>query len=175
KLQFVLLMQGTPGTDKSDKGGELDGGNVGDGSLPKSIPTAYNMTFVGLGAQKDYTAHGENTALHFRDNSGGRWYNSAFMDFGGAEALIEGGTASPNSANTSGERAGTAYVQNGHCSVTTATVCTTSAGCPAPEVCVIDQKGPNSTFELELQNNTFYCIRRQQDLMSGTFPVGGPR
>jgi len=176
KLQFILLMQGTPGTDKSDKGGELDGGNVGDASLPKSIPTVYNATFVGLGAQKDYTAHGENTAMHFRDNSGGRWYNSAYMDFGGAEALIEGGTATSNSANTSGERAGTPYVINtGHCSVTAATVCTSNAGCVAPEVCVIDQKGPASTFELELQNNTFYCIRRQQDLLSGTFPVGGPR
>jgi hypothetical protein len=176
KLQFILLMQGTPGTDKSDKGGELDGGNVGDASLPKSIPTVYNATFVGLGAQKDYTAHGENTALHFRDNSGGRWYNSAFMDFGGAEALIEGGTASSNSANTSGERAGTAYVLNqGHCSVTTATVCTATPQCPIGEVCVNDQKGPASTFELELQNNSFYCIRRQQDLLSGTFPPGGPR
>ena len=175
KLQFVLLMQGTPGTDKSDKGGELDGGNVGDGSLPKAIPTVYNATYVGLGAQKNFTAFGENTALHFRDNSGGRWYNSAFMDFGGAEALIEGGTASPNSANTSGERAGTAYVQNGHCSVTTATVCSSNAGCPAAEVCVIDQKGPASTFELELQDNTFYCIHRQESLLAGGFPAGGPR
>jgi hypothetical protein len=176
KLQFVLLQQGTPGADKSDKGGELDGGNVGDGSFPRAIPTVYNTTYVGLGAQKNYTARGENTALHFRDNSGGRWYNSAFLDFGGAEALIEGGTASSNSANTSGERSGAAYTANsGHCSVTTATVCTTSAGCPGGEVCVLDYRGPASTFELELQDNTFYCIRRQQDLLGGGFPAGGPR
>ncbi len=175
KVQFIALFQGTPGTDKSDKGGELDGGNVGDGSLPRAIPTVYNTTYVGLGAQKNFTAFGENTALHFRDNSGGRWYNSAFLDFGGAEALIEGGTASPNSANTAGERAGTAYVVNtGHCSVTTATVCTTTAQCLAGEVCVNDQKGPASTFELELEDNTFYCIHRQESLLGGGFPVGSP-
>jgi hypothetical protein len=176
KLQFIFLLQGTPGSDKSDKGGELDGGNGGDGSLPKAIPTVYNTTYVGLGGQKNYTAHNENTVVHFRDNSGGRWYNSAFLDFGGAEALIEGGTASPNSANTSGERSGAPYTPNsGHCSVTTGTVCTTNAQCPAGEVCVLDYRGPASTFELELEDNTFWCIRRQEDLGTGTFPVGGPR
>ncbi|HKQ96571.1 MAG TPA: hypothetical protein VJV75_01720 [Candidatus Polarisedimenticolia bacterium] len=185
KAQFVLLVQGRPGTDKSDKGGELDGGNVGDASLPRSIPTVYNTTFVGLGtgigAGLDFTGRGENTALHFRDNSGGRWYNSAFLEFGGAEALIEGGTASSNSAGTSGERSGAAYVVNtGHCSVTATIVCTADAQCqppatPGPEICVLDQRGPASTFELELEDDTFYCIRRQEDLRTGTFPVGGPR
>lgn len=185
KAQFVLLVQGRPGTDKSDKGGELDGGNVGDGSLPRAIPTVYNTTFVGLGTGigpgLDYTGRGENTPLHFRDNSGGRWYNSAFLEFGGAEALIEGGTASSNSANTSGERSGAAYVANsGHCSITTSIVCTADAQCqppatPGPEACVLDYRAPASTFELELQDNTFYCIRRQEDLRTGTFPAGGPR
>ncbi|HUD71921.1 MAG TPA: hypothetical protein VMQ62_08145, partial [Dongiaceae bacterium] len=185
KAQFVLLVQGRPGSDKSDKGGELDGGNVGDGSLPKSIPTVYNTTFVGLGtgigAGLDFTGRGENTVLHFRDNSGGRWYNSAFLEFGGAEALIEGGSASGNSAVTSGERAGTAYTPNtGHCSITTAIVCANDTQCqppatPGPEVCVLDYRGPASAFELELQDNTFYCIRRQEDLRTGTFPIGGPR
>jgi hypothetical protein len=176
KIQFVLEMQGTPGTDKSDKGGELDGGNGGDASQPRAIPTVFNTTFVGLGAQKNYTGRGENTALHFRDNSGGLWYNSAFLDFGGAEALIEGGTVTSNSANTSGERSGTANPSpSGNCSVTTGTVCTTNANCPVAEVCVLHYKGPASPFQLELEDNTFYCIRRQEDLALPNFPVGGDR
>jgi hypothetical protein len=185
KVQFVLQLQGSPGTDKSDKGGELDGGNGGDASQPRAIPTIYNTTFVGHGRQKwnatDYTGIGENTVLHWRDNTGGRWYNSAFLDFGGAEALIEGGTVTSNSANTSGERSGAPYTPNsGNCSVTTSIACTGDAQCqppatPAPEVCVLHYRGPASTFQLELEDNTFYCIRRQELLLTGTFPPGGPR
>ncbi|HZN04150.1 MAG TPA: hypothetical protein VFD06_11265 [Candidatus Polarisedimenticolia bacterium] len=181
KVQFVLQLQGTPGTDKSDKGGELDGGNGGDASQPRAIPTVYNTTFVGHGGQKDYTGHGENTVLHFRDNSGGRWYNSAFLDFGGAEALIEAGTVLGPSANTSRERSETAYATGGNCSVTTSIACTTDAPCqppatPGPEVCVQHYRGPASTFQLELEDNTFYCIRRQEDLAGvAPFPPGGDR
>ncbi|MEK7283164.1 MAG: hypothetical protein AAB249_05090, partial [Acidobacteriota bacterium] len=177
KIQFVLAVQGTPGTDKSDKGGELDGGNVGDGSQPRAIPTIYNATFVGLGQKPTYTDKLTNTALHFRDNAGGRWYNSAFLDFGGAEALIEGGTATSNSANTSGERSGAAYTANtGNCSVTTGTACANDAACPAGEVCVLHYRGPASAFELELQDNTFWCIGRQELLADpAPYPAGGDR
>jgi hypothetical protein len=182
KVQFAFLVQGTPGTDKSDKGGELDGGNVGDGSLPRAIPTVYNTTFVGNGAQKNYTAHGENTVLHFRDNSGGLWYNSAFLDFGGAEALIEGAVGAPIGANTSSERATTAnnLPGTGFCSITTSIPCSGDAQCqppvtPGPEVCVIFYKGPASSFQLEVEDNTFWCIRRQEDLALPNFPVGGDR
>ena len=85
--QYLLLVQGTPGPDKSDKGGENDGGNNPDGSQPFAVPTFYNTTFVGLGGQKAYTNSLMDTALHFRDNAGGRYYNSLFMDFGGATML----------------------------------------------------------------------------------------
>jgi hypothetical protein len=176
KAQFVFVVQGTPGSDKSDKGGELDGGNAGDGSQPRAVPTIYNATFVGLG-QKEYTDKSFNTALHFRDNAGGRWYNSAFLDFGGAEALIEGGTASPTSANTSGERTLAAYTPaTGNCSVTAATVCDDALDCPVGETCVLHYRGPDSDFDLELQDDAFWCIGRQE-LLAGAapFPPGGDR
>jgi hypothetical protein len=175
KVQYAFVMQGTPGTDKSDKGGEWDGGNSPDGSQPRAIPTVYNATMVGHG-QKNFTLSTENTALHFRDNAGGRVYNSAFLDFGGATVLIEGGTASSNSTNTSGERSGAAYAaSSGNCSVTTGTTCTVDANCPGGEVCVLHYRGPGSTFELELEDNTFWCIKRQELLAGPSFPVGGDR
>jgi hypothetical protein len=102
---------------------------------------------VGLG-QKAYTNKGLNTALHFRDNAGGRWYNSFFADFGGAPLCIEGGTASTGgtcaSSNTSGQRSSTAYVPDG-----------------------LLYQAPPSSFELELQNNQFWCFGN-----GGTVPVG---
>jgi len=47
----------------------------------------YNITMVGHGK---ITNRYRNTALNYRDGTGGRWYNSLFLDFGGAIALIEG-------------------------------------------------------------------------------------
>jgi hypothetical protein len=137
KIQFAMIMQGTPGSDKSDKGAEMDGGNGPDGSLPMSIPTYYNVTFIGLG-QKTYTDKGLNTAVIFRDNSGGRYYNSFFADFGGSAVCIEGGNlpgGSDTASLTSGERSITPYVIDG-----------------------VFYKGPASTFQLELQDNDYWCF-----------------
>jgi hypothetical protein len=134
KVQFAVVLQGTPGTDKSDKGGEHDGGNAPDGSQPFSIPTFYNVTSIGLG-QKAYTDKIRNTALHFRDAAGGRYYNSAFLDFGGATMLVEGAGTSCTGANTSTQKATTDYVPDG-----------------------VLYRAPDSDFQLELQDNTFYCF-----------------
>ncbi len=145
KVQFYFAMQGIPGlTDKSDKGGEHDGGNVGDGSLPFAIPTIYNATYVGLG-QKTYTGKALNTGIHFRDNAGGRYYNSLFADFGGAPFLIEGGNTGGSSTAplTSGSRSITAYTIDAF------------------------QQGPPSTFQLELEDNAFWCFGN-----GGTVPTG---
>jgi hypothetical protein len=68
----------------------LDGATTGDSRQPSSIGTVYNATMVGLGKDTGL----KNAALHFRDGTGGRFYNSVFMDFGGACALIEGDPAS---------------------------------------------------------------------------------
>jgi len=121
RAQFILNMQGTPGADKGDKGGEHDGGNGPDSSQPRAIPTIYNATYIGLGAQKAFTSASTNTVLHMRDNAGGRYYNSFFADFGGAAVLIEGGrtgcttsirtaraTASSNWPTTTGTASATA-------------------------------------------------------------------
>ena len=137
KVQFYFVMQGLPGTDKSDKGGEHDGGNSPDGSQPFAIPTIYNATYIGQGAQKNYTDASKNTAIVFRDNAGGRYYNSFFADFGGAAYIIEGGNTGGGTAtdpNTSGERATTAYAFDQW------------------------QIGPGSDFQLELQDNCWWCI-----------------
>lgn len=142
KLQFVFVMQSIPGTDKSDKGGEHDGGNAPDASLPLTIPTFYNATYVGHG-QKAFTDAAKNTAIHFRDNAGGRYYNSLFADFAGAPFLIEGSGANPTDVNTSGERAITAYSQDAF------------------------QTGPDSDFQLELQDNEFWCFGN-----GGAVPTG---
>jgi hypothetical protein len=100
KGQFWLTVQGplSGGPDVSDKGAEMDGATTGDGRQPSSIGTVYNATYVGLGANL------KNAALHFRDGSGGRYYNSLFLNFGGACALIEGlpTQSSHNSAKMTG-------------------------------------------------------------------------
>jgi hypothetical protein len=140
KVQYALVLQGDNcGADKADKGGELDGGNNPDGSQPLAIPTLYNVTMVGHGGavSASYTGKALNTALHFRDNAGGRWYNSAFLDFGGSAACIEGATSpgSPTGSNTSGQRATTAYTPDGEI-----------------------YQSPSSAFQLEGQDNTFWCF-----------------
>lgn len=145
KAQFVFVMQGTPGTDKSDKGAEQDGGNNPDGSQPFAIPTLYNMTLVGLG-QKGYTDKLKNTGLHFRDNAGGRHYNGFLADFGGATLCIEGGSTggSATGPNTSGERSVTNYTPDGSF-----------------------YRDPDSDFQLELQDNAFWCFGN-----AGVVPTG---
>jgi hypothetical protein len=136
RVQFLFTMQGTPGTDKSDKGFEQDGGTGVDNSQPFAIPTIYNATVVGLGNDKlTYTARLTNTALHFRDNAGGRQYNSAYLDFGGAAAMIEGGSTACTAAGSSGERSSTAYATD-------------------PNY----QLGPAGGLQLELEDDVFYCF-----------------
>ena len=67
-----------------DKGGALAGAD-GGADQPTSMATIYNVTAVGH-ANSDATS----AALYFNDGGGGRFYNSLFVGFGGAVALIEG-------------------------------------------------------------------------------------
>ena len=143
KVQFLFIMQGTPGADKNDKGGEWDGGNGPDGSQPFTIPTIYNATFVGLG-QKPFSASLMNLGAVFRDNAGGRVYNSFWADFGGAPVLIEGGVAAAIEPNTSAERSTTAYT-----------------------VTPPFYLNPPSAFQLELQNDEWWCMGN-----GGAVPTG---
>jgi hypothetical protein len=139
QIQFVLEIQGTPGSDKSDKGGEHDGGNGGDSSRPFTTPVIYNATYVGLG-QKSFTNNETNTGMHFRDNAGGYYYNSAFLDFGGAPLLIEG---RPSGANTSGQRATTAI-----------SALPDAIATYHPVLATLNPATP----QLDLQDDTFWCF-----------------
>lgn len=107
KGQFWLVVQGSIHTtsDSSDKGSECDGG-MGDTSQPSSCPTIYNATYVGLG--QNLASNGKNTALNFRDGTAARFYNSMFVDFGGAFAIVEGTT----SGGTAAEKTTMNYPQN---------------------------------------------------------------
>jgi hypothetical protein len=107
KGQFWLVVQGSlhTTTDSSDKGSECDGGK-GDTSQPSSCPTIYNATYVGLG--QNLASNGKNTALNFRDGTGARFYNSMFLDFGGAIAIVEGAA----SGGTAAEKTTLDYPQN---------------------------------------------------------------
>lgn len=113
KGQFWLVVQGTchESNDKSDKGSEMDGG-MGDSSQPSSCPTIYNATYIGLG--KD-CGNKKNTALNFRDGTAGRFYNSMFLDFGGAAGIIEGavGGSYDSANNTAADYVQTAYYTHG--------------------------------------------------------------
>ncbi|VGO21408.1 hypothetical protein [Pontiella sulfatireligans] len=108
KGQFWMNVQGplAETDDKSDKGSEMDGGD-GDSSQPSSCPTIYNATYIGLAN----TADTKNTALHFRDGTAGRYYNSVFMDFGGAPMLIE---KDPSSTDGSGYKTTLDYVNDAY-------------------------------------------------------------
>jgi hypothetical protein len=89
KGQFWLEVQGALTGDVSDKGSEMDGATGTDAGQPSSCPTIYNATYIGLGKN---CGNKKNTALNFRDGTAGRFYNSMFLDFGGACGIIEGAT-----------------------------------------------------------------------------------
>jgi hypothetical protein len=125
------------------------------------MPAFYNATFVGLGAQKAYTNALNNTALVFRDNAGGRWYNSAYLDFGGGAACIEG---DPATLRSSGERAAT-NITSGLCRQNTLAYydppvfCNVAATCPnGTDTCVSFFQTLGSTRQLELEDNSFWCL-----------------
>lgn len=101
KMQFVFIVQAvTTGTQVgsgfSDKMMEMDGGIGADSTQPYSIPTVYNVTGIGLGSNKAYVMPGSittgpegNLGPTFRDNAGGRFYNSLFLDIGGQGLIVE--------------------------------------------------------------------------------------
>jgi len=180
KVQFLFNLQGTAGGQDSDKGSEQDSGTTGDASQPFATPTIYNATMIGKGGSttpaKDYLNRLKNPGLAWRDNGGGRWYNSFFADFGGEAIAIEGGSASATAAGTSGARAITAYTPGtGNCNVATGTVCDADNDCPVGQKCVFHYREPDSDFQLELKDNTFWCIGRQELLAAGGFPAASPR
>jgi len=117
KAQFIFNAQtrnrdsgANSGSGIPDKGAEMDGANSNDANWPYSVPTLYNVTFVGMGKNYPVSASPDaslqrNSALHFRDNTGGRYRNSLFLDFYYG-LIVEDernadltGVASPNAAD----------------------------------------------------------------------------
>ncbi|WP_246050187.1 T9SS type A sorting domain-containing protein [Neolewinella litorea] len=93
--QYWFALQG-PG-DPTGRSGEHDGASP-DEQQPFSRPTIYNATYIGIGAEQ--TASGGDAgrslplSVLFRDNAGGYYYNSVFVDFNGAAVAIEDRTDS---------------------------------------------------------------------------------
>lgn len=63
--------------------GEHDGGTVPEDGLPFAIPVIYNATYLGPG--ETATPQGDGAeAIIFRDNAGGKYYNSIITEYNGA-------------------------------------------------------------------------------------------
>ncbi len=70
KNQFLIAFQAL---NDGDRGGEHDGGTDPEDGLPYALPTFYNATYVG---------RPESRTITFRDNAGGQYHNSVFVNFG---------------------------------------------------------------------------------------------
>ncbi|MEM1054607.1 MAG: T9SS type A sorting domain-containing protein [Bacteroidota bacterium] len=90
KGQFWLSLQSA---DVAGRGGEHDGGDNdlgGEGSNPFAIPTISNVTFIGAGVNATPSNDdANNPAVFFRDNAGGKYYNSVYTDFPAQALRIE--------------------------------------------------------------------------------------
>ncbi|MEM7035813.1 MAG: hypothetical protein AAF570_02465 [Bacteroidota bacterium] len=59
-----------------DRGGEHDGGTTPEDAAPYATPVIYNATYIGRGEEEG------KRAVTFRDNAGGEYHNSIFVDYG---------------------------------------------------------------------------------------------
>ena len=84
KGQFWFALQSD---EIGNRAGEHDGGTEPEDGQPYAIPQIYNATYIGSGIA---SANAENDlALIFRDNAGGKYYNSIFTDFEGKAIKVE--------------------------------------------------------------------------------------
>ena len=86
--QFWFSFQEPEST--TGRAGEHDGANP-DNQAPFSQPDIYNVTYVGLGADVTSLPDGDanDFAILLRDNAGGYYNNSVFIDFPGRGVAIE--------------------------------------------------------------------------------------
>jgi hypothetical protein len=75
KGQFWVLVQDSE-NGVGDRGGEHDGGTDPEDGMPFTKPVIYNVTYVGRGIAAD------KRAITFRDNAGGFYHNSIFVNWG---------------------------------------------------------------------------------------------
>ncbi|MFW6254234.1 MAG: T9SS C-terminal target domain-containing protein, partial [Chitinivibrionales bacterium] len=82
--QFWFAVQGE---DVGNHGGEHDGGpSTCETCTPYAIPTIYNATYIGSGADSD---NAKSNGMILRDNAGGRYINSIFTEFTGVMLKVE--------------------------------------------------------------------------------------
>ena len=79
KNQFWFALQGT---DFAGRIAEQDGGTTPEDGLPFAIPLIYNATYIGPGTAAAPQGDGAE-ALIFRDNAGGKYYNSIITEYNG--------------------------------------------------------------------------------------------
>jgi len=70
--QFVIVHQ-DPTPDGADRGGEHDGGTDPETGTPYATPIFCNVTSIG---------NPDSRTLTFRDNAGGEYHNSIFVNYG---------------------------------------------------------------------------------------------
>ena len=86
KGQFWFAVQGT---DEAGRGGELDGGDDNETGTPYAVPLLSNITWIGAGASSvGVGGDGNDRALYFRDNSGGKIWNSIVTDFVASSSVV---------------------------------------------------------------------------------------
>lgn len=83
KGQFWFALQAE---DEGGFGGEHDGGTSCETCEPYAIPVIYNATYIGSG---NSSANTDSEGFLFRDNAGGKYYNSIFIDMPGMGLDIE--------------------------------------------------------------------------------------
>lgn len=71
KNQFVICYQ-DPTAGSADRGGEHDGGTTPETATPYATPAFWNVTSIGNPTSR---------ALTFRDNAGGEYHNSIFVNY----------------------------------------------------------------------------------------------
>ncbi len=86
KNQFWFSLQGS---DEAGRGGEHDGGDDNETGQPYAIPMIANATYIGSGSTATPAGDGNDRAIYFRDNAGGKYYNSIFTGFTGVALKVE--------------------------------------------------------------------------------------
>lgn len=72
--------------DKGNQAMEMDGGTTPEDGTPYAMPEIYNATLIGSGAT---SSNSSSQGLLFRDNTGGKLYNSIVHDYLGYAVRIE--------------------------------------------------------------------------------------
>lgn len=84
KGQFWVALQSE---DTGNRGAEQDGGTTPEDGQPYALPVIYNATYIGSGMN---SVNADNDlALIFRDNAGGKYFNSIFTEYAGNGVQVE--------------------------------------------------------------------------------------